>query len=236
MPSSDIPNTIVVHAESGHCRASTNWVLGRILRDAQDRVHANTPPKKTTTTSDSRKGCDPAIDNKSHPEWEALRVEVFEVDSGSVTQQGIPVLDWVWYSGVMVILIQLGLSLPAWIIHDDWAPFLVTTIGTILAVVEASLPQWRREKWSCPKKGSSTVSITQGNGSKYAMLILGHDNVGLNLEIMATAVAPFYSTRFTRLMSCILALLWICLLITVAGLQKNSWCKCVIFLKADNRN
>lgn len=221
MLSSDLSNTIIVHAESGHCRASTNWVLGRILRDAQDRVHANKLSKKPKFTSQSRKGHTTAID-KSHPEWEALRVEVYEGDSSSVTQQGIPVLDWVWHSGVIVILLQPWLSLVAWIIHNDWAPFLITISGTALAVAEASLPQWRREKWLCLKKGSSTVSITQGNGSRYAMLILGHENVGLNLGIMATAVTPFHSTRFTRLMSCILALLWICLLITVAGLQENS--------------
>lgn len=62
---------------------------------------------------------------------------------------------------------------------------MVTVIGNFLALVGSSLPQWNTEKWSCPKEGGATVTITQGNGSRNAITILGKPKIGLDLEILA---------------------------------------------------
>lgn len=38
MPEADIRNVLVIGAESGHIRTTDSWVLGRFLRDYDDRV------------------------------------------------------------------------------------------------------------------------------------------------------------------------------------------------------
>jgi hypothetical protein len=97
----------------------------------------------------------------------------------------------------------------SWILYDSWAAFMVTAAGTALALLEASLPQWREEKWACPKIGGSTITITQGNGSRHAIVIKGKTGVGLDLEILAQGTRTSGSSRLTRLATTVLAFLWV---------------------------
>jgi hypothetical protein len=234
MPDADIDNTLVVDAETGHHRTTKSWVLGRLLRDEDDRLNktmkneaAHVPP---TTVEDIH---DPAVQpghqHGSRPPkqpWEALRVTIYEVDPNPPCPHGVPTLDWAWYSGFAVILIQLVIAILAWVLDDNWGTFLVTASGNILALIGGSLPQWREEKWSCPRKGGATVILTQGNGSRHAIVILGQrkEKIGLDLEIMARGMRTVHASWTTRVSSAVLAFLWIILLITVSGLKENTWC------------
>lgn len=229
MPEADMANVYVVGAASGHSRSTSTWILGRLLRDADDRVdremcqeHAHVPPGATGDVPQ------PQPDKASRPEWEALRVTVYNVDDNPPLPHGVPVLDRVWYSGVVAIVIQIAISTIPWAVDGDWSAFLITVTGNILALAGASLPQWSQEKWACPKppKGGSTVAITQGNGSRHAIVILGHRGVGLDLEILALGTRTARPSNLTRLASTVLALLWTMLLVSVAGLDgENSWCR-----------
>ncbi|RFU34668.1 hypothetical protein B7463_g1594, partial [Scytalidium lignicola] len=105
--------------------------------------------------------------------WEALRISVFEVIDDPKYVQGLPHRDWVWFSGFAVILVQMVIATLPWILNDEWGTFLITACGNFLALLQGSLPQWKEEKWACPKQGGATVTLTQGNGSRHAMLILG---------------------------------------------------------------
>ncbi|PKS08374.1 hypothetical protein jhhlp_005318 [Lomentospora prolificans] len=231
MPDADMANATVIGAVSSHSRTTKSWILGRLLRDEDDRVDGemlteqpHVPPAATVDIHQPQPPAySEAILTKPAPEWEALRVTVYEVDDNPPVPHGVPTLDWVWYSGMAVIVIQLIISIIPWIVSDDWGIFLVTAAGTMLALIGASLPQWSEEKWACPKKGGATVTITQGNGSRHAVLILGKKGIGLDLEILAMGTRTARPTLFTRIVSAVLALLWIVLLINVAGLQQNSW-------------
>lgn len=239
MPDVAYGSTVVVGAASGHIRISTSWVLTKFLADLDEKVdremkHEQTHPdpqvqqtnagktSKTTGAPFMSKGAQPKITGTA---WEALRVSVFEVDSNTAVSHGVPALDWVWCSGVGVIMLQLILAMLPWILDHDWVPFLITAAGNAFALCGASLPQWNQEKWSCPKEGGATVAITQGNGSRHAIVLLGKKKVGLDLEILARGTRTARSSFMTRIITAMLALLWVILLITVAGVSEHTWCK-----------
>jgi len=240
MPDADMANTTIIGAVSSHSRGTKTWVLGRLLRDEDDRLdngmkneQAHVPP---TSTAQLHKGPPPTYQDPKNPapapEWEALRVTVYEIDDNPPVPHGVPTLDLVWWSGLVVIVIQLAIAIVPWIKYDDWGIFLVAAAGSLLALLNGSLPQWREEKWACPKKGGATVTITQGNGSRHAIVILGKKGIGLDLEILAMGTRTASPSLFTRIASAVLALFWIVLLIVVAGLNENSWCKSFLFLFA----
>ncbi|KAF3278367.1 hypothetical protein TWF132_001219 [Orbilia oligospora] len=237
MPDADIDETLVIGAKSGHCRSTKSWILGRLLRDFNDAVDqemskevAHVPPQSSDAPSTTEKGSSaqegPAVPARSaeHRPWEALRVTVFEFDdSSAIPGHGTPTLDWVWLLGPVTILIQIGIALIPFILHDCWDILLISVVGNFLAVLSGSLPQWSKEKWACPKNGGSTVTITQGNGSRTAMVIVGKKGVGPDLEILARGTRTHAASRLTRVATCTLALLWVLLLVTVAGMKRNSW-------------
>lgn len=202
MPRPDYPVT-VVGAKSGHVRENHSWVIGRLLRDFEQAQAA------------------PRVD-KNSPRYEALRVSVFQVDGKR--KAGVPARDWVWYSGFAVILIQVVISAIPFIVYHDWAPILITTSGTTLAFIQGSLRQWREEKWAAPTTGGWTVSLSRGNGSRGVMVILG-GNHGLDLEMLAGRTWTTKSPVYNRVVVSVMALLWLMLLICVAGLEANSWCQ-----------
>lgn len=188
MPDSDINNTLVISAVTGHQRTSKNWVLGRLLRDFDDdndaemeneEAHASTGTTDPDTDKVKRASEPPAV------AWEALRVSVYEFDKQPPCLHGVPAVDWVWLSGFGIILVQLVIAIIPWISGGSWAVFLTTASGNILALIGGSLPQWKAEKWACPKNGGATVAITQGNGSRHVVVIKGERGYGLDLEVLA---------------------------------------------------
>ncbi|KAK8005904.1 hypothetical protein PG991_012201 [Apiospora marii] len=211
MPATDVPDILLVGAQSGHSRPTRSWVLGRLFRDAHTRA-----------TADSRVRGRAA--DKSDPTWDALRVSVFEFEQEPRIPHGTPKVDMVWYTGFVVIAIQTMIAIIPWALSDHWTPFLITSAGNLLALLGASLPQWRAEKWACSKKGGSTVVLTQGNGSRFAMVIKGNKGAGLDLEALATAVDTSRPSLTTRVTSGVLALCWLALLVTVAGVEDQTWC------------
>jgi hypothetical protein len=230
MPACDTPEPEVIGATSGHRRTTKTWVLGRLLRDLEyeiDKKMANEqehiPPTHTTGKQVAQ---DVRNTGQAQRPWEALRVAVFEVDE--THQHGVPSLDWVWLSGFIVIAIQLVISIIPWIIDGYWGAFMVTLLGNVLSLTGSSLPQWREEKWPCGRKGrkgGATVTLTRGNGSRYAALILGKSGFGLDLEIMARGTRTIRPSWLTRIVVGILAVLWIMLLLCAAGLKQSTWCK-----------
>ena len=116
---------------------------------------------------------------------------------------------------------QFGIAAVPRGLYDDWAILMVTGAGTALAWATAALPQWCEEKvGACRKNSDKTFVITSGNGTKDVLVIRGA-GVGLDLEDLAAANARTAVT--TRVALCVLAVLWVALLITVAGLRSDTW-------------
>ena len=209
MPDADSP-ALMVGAKSGHTTHNKSWIIGRLLRDFEHKLDKG--PYKL---------------NKLAPNYEALRVSVFQVDRKRTA--GVPTKDWIWYSGLTIIPVQILISTLPWAINSNWAPLLITLSGNAMALLQGAIPQWREEKWACPSNGGWTVSITRGNGSRHVMVILGN-NHGLDLQILSAQSARHRTSATTRGFLLFMALLWLVLLVCVAGLQKDSWCKsCLIY-------
>lgn len=231
MPKSDQSIT-VIDTNSGHGRETRNWVLGRFLRDFNDRLDEEMKDEQPHIPSDAGekgKQQESAVEGgkgkAKDKAFEALRVTVFEVEDMPPAAHGVPTLDWVWYSGFVVIIVQLGVAAIPWGINGQWDAFLITAAGTLFALIGGSLPQWREEKWACPKNGGDTTTITEGNGSRSAVVILKKKGAGLKFEVLARSTRVARATLLTRIATSVMGVLWIMLLVTVAGMKQYTWCK-----------
>ncbi|KAJ5708046.1 hypothetical protein N7488_007847 [Penicillium malachiteum] len=239
MPPIENTSTMVISADHGHSWITSSWILGRLLRDISDKVDeqmsGEAPHRSTGTWSDWHPsfwrsilscGYTPKSAESKPPaqQWEALRITIYEVADDENIIHGVPKKDAIWFSGFAVILIQLIIAMVPWILHDEWGTFLITCYGNFLALLGSSLPQWRREKWACPKTGGPTITLTEGNGSRFAMVILGRKGVGLHFPILARGSRTAPASLTTRLATSFLAMNWIALLITATGLQIETWC------------
>jgi hypothetical protein len=102
---------------------------------------------------------------------------------------GKPQKDWYWASGFVVMILQLGIAAIPCGLYNDWGIILVTAVGTLLALVTGMLPQWRFEKWPCPRKTEKVVILTGGNGPRHVMVIIDAGK-GLDLEDLAVGESP----------------------------------------------
>lgn len=194
-------------AKSGNQRSNKSWVIGRLLRDHEHFA--------------SKSKFNPHKVPGSH---EALRVTVFEVAKSPAP--GVIARDWVYYSGFAVMVAQFVVAAIPLILNRNWTILMVVGVGTILALLQGAMPQWRKEKWASPKRGGYTVSITQGNGSRHVMVILADEYSGLDLEILAAGGMNLTMSRLESAYVSLLTACWTILLISVAGLSDDSWCKC----------
>lgn len=71
----------------------------------------------------------------------SLRIDLFDLD-GEVG----PEIDHLWILAWITIVAQLGISIALWVPYSDWSIFLVTTSGTLFALLTGSLRQWKLEK------------------------------------------------------------------------------------------
>lgn len=184
---------IVLNAENGFVTNNKSWILGRVLRDHE-----------------SANEVDPAI--------VSIRIDVF--DQKLIHRADI---DFVWVLGWVVMIIQTVLSVVPWIVYGDWAIFLITICGTVLALVTGALPQWQIEKWAGRPLGDGkkkVTCLTRGNGSSHIMVLLG-DSGAWDVESLAGAKATV--PKGTVFITVVLAVLWTALLISASGLKEHSW-------------
>ncbi|KAK0497974.1 hypothetical protein EDD18DRAFT_1160441 [Armillaria luteobubalina] len=192
---------MIINAQNGYKRDNKSWVIGRLLRDFQKPLR-------------DRVG---------------MNITIFEAVDAN--RAGKPSVDMWWYSGLLTILVQLGVAVIPCALHKNWSILFITGAGTLLALATGALPQWRTEKWACRRKTKKVLSVTGGNGTRYAMVILGR-GVGLDLEDLAAAEPPRMRRHgeddtctflFTQVACLALAALWIVFLITVTALKEDTW-------------
>jgi hypothetical protein len=223
MPDTDVSNAMVIGVQSGHIRTTKSWILGKLLRVLNDGVDADMNAEQPHVPPDAQLSKS-SVAETGRP-WEALRISVFETVDDPVCKHGVPSRDWFWFSGFAVILLQLAIAIVPISLYQEWGTLFITIYGNTLALLEGSLPQWKEEKWSCPKSGGSTIILAQGNGTRHAILILGKKGAGLDLEILAVGTRTAPPSRLTRFAVAILTVNWVVLLVTAAGLRLNTWCK-----------
>lgn len=216
--------SIIINGKSGYKRDNSNWVIGRIIQDFDYWSHIDTK-ERTDAILDAKwaylRAKDPEVPK---PVVAGLVVSIYR--PSDELNAMVPVRDKLYWSGCVTAMIQLGISAIPCGLTGDWGVLLITGVGITLAFITGSLPQWRKEKWGgCRSNASGTFILTKGNGAQHAIVVLASDDRGLNLEDLAAGqininLSPSILTR--GIMFCLMAL-WILLLVTAAGLEKNSW-------------
>lgn len=209
MPSPPAPSSIVLSTQYGYPRTNESWIMNRILRDyeklwmplqAKEKFH-----NMLKTAKASKAG---------------LCISVFKASKDRTA--GVPRRDFYWFSGYVVALFQLGIATIPWVIRGEWEIFLLTAVGTGLAFITGSLPQWRKERWSGRHNSQKTFVLSRGNGAQHVLVIQGAGR-GLDLEDLATTSEKNGSTWRTGVMLAALAICWTVLLLSVSGIQSQSW-------------
>lgn len=201
MPPAD-SNCILINAKNQYSRPNRSWILGRLIRD-----HENDPMKP------------------------GLTVTFFKTGQNNETRvQGVPALDWVYYSGIAVTLIQFGIAVIPGAVYQDWSIFTVTAIGTVLALLHSVLPKWREEKWSgrrsLKEKDRTVTCLTRGNGYSDVMVIISEGKDQYRLEDLANA----RTTRApgTVWIVSVLCIAQILLVLVMSSLTDHAWFLLVI--------
>ncbi|KZM24049.1 uncharacterized protein EKO05_0004612 [Ascochyta rabiei] len=215
----------VINGRTGYVRDNCSWVIGRIVRDYESWMD----------DGNSNGQIHACVRRVIEEKWAALRVNGATVERP--TQAGLCVSVYnavqtqpgrlradAYLLGLTTIVVQLVVAATPCFLFGDWAILLVTVAGTVLALLSGSLSQWAKEKWACRRNCSKTVVLTRGNGSQHAVVIVGCGR-GFDLEDLAIGplnvnVSTSYATRITIAG---LAICWILLLITAAGIQENTW-------------
>ncbi|KAI6762455.1 hypothetical protein HG530_008435 [Fusarium avenaceum] len=227
MPSPDTPCE-VINAKSGYTRANTSWIIGRVVRDYDDWKD-DAVSKHLKTMLDKKDEFDRRMnhtkpgsgDTLPYPKKTGLCVSVYKAEEA---QAGIPGYDFVYWLGFGTSILELGIAAIPCGIFGDWSILLITVVGILLSSLTGSLPQWKEEKWACRDKCEKDIILTRGNGSQHAILILGQGK-GFDLEDLAAGQrdSDHSHRKETRFALLGLAVLWILLLITAAGIKENSW-------------
>ncbi|EKM55704.1 uncharacterized protein PHACADRAFT_256516, partial [Phanerochaete carnosa HHB-10118-sp] len=192
------PDTEVtcINVKSGHDREVKSWVLARLYRDL-----VPIPPTS------------PA----------GLTVLFYDTTPAKPTGFRDP--DWVFYLGIAVIALQLGIACIPGGLNGNWVILIITAGGTLLAQLGAALPQWREEMW-CARKLEEredkveVVCLTGGNGSSHVVVI---KSIGCGRRLEDLAGGRTVPSRFTSVATFVLAILWIVHLITVQGVVDGGW-------------
>ena len=131
--------------------------------------------------------------------------------------------DWLWWSGVITIIIQPIIASIPFALENDWAILLAVGTGISLSLTGGALPQWRKEKWGARVDDrSSSFCLTRGNGFQHVVVICNDGRGCLNLEDLAMP-RRYGCSQGCKIIVTISAMLWILFLINVAGLRHNTW-------------
>ncbi|KAI0642188.1 hypothetical protein C8Q79DRAFT_984502 [Trametes meyenii] len=219
MPEPDYPAQ-VVNAKTCYARENANWILGRLLRDHEKRVLTEIEKEEVSKTRASDE------ENRSgHKEaGGGLTIAFYRTTQNG--KSGVPNRDLVYWSGVAVIVAQLGIAIVPGALHGNWIILIVTFCGIFLALATSAQSQWRDEKYAArpvgDKKKREVACITRGNGSGFAMVVIS-DSTSLRLEDLAGGRDKQRST--TLAVSVLFCILWIVLLLTVEGVvgDRDAW-------------
>ncbi|PYI13973.1 hypothetical protein BO99DRAFT_447269 [Aspergillus violaceofuscus CBS 115571] len=224
----------VINGRTGYVRENSSWIIGRIMRDfeswmdggmrngcIQSHLHGMLDQqleKDRCAAEKKKRGSGKAVAKRSRA---GLCVSFYKADHA---RPGYPGYDLAYFIGFASTVLQIGIAAIPCGMSGDWGIFLVTVPGILLSFATGSLSQWSKEKWACRRNCEKTVILTKGNGSQHAIVIIG-DGKGLDLEDLAAGptsvdVSASYTTRITMIL---LAILWILLLITAAGIKQNTW-------------
>ena len=212
----------VIHGQSGFVKDNSSWIIGRIVRDFPRWRHPDVEVKTAEVLSQRREQLRVKDPNAELPPIAGLVVSVYQpsltVKAGRVKR------DLVYWTGIPVMVAQLGIAAIPCGLFGDWGILLITGCGIALSLATGLLPQWAKEKWACRPNAKHSFVLTRGNGAQHAIVILGN-GLGFNLEDLASGQSNtlVVTNTPTRIALLALAAFWILLLITAAAQKTNTW-------------
>ncbi|KAJ9617063.1 hypothetical protein H2200_000784 [Cladophialophora chaetospira] len=232
MPDADTGCSLI-NGKNGSVRSNGSWVLGRIMRDyhwwmtEEIKLKTKEVLKSAHAFDLKRQQEKPLHLQKPVTERAQAGLVVSFWEASATKPAGRPGRDILFWSGVTVCVVQLGVAAIPCGLYGDWGVLLITVAAIALCLTTGSLGQWKVEKWACRElNGKEKVFVlTRGNGAQHAILIDSKGR-GLDLEDLATGFsnvdAP-HITMTSRLIYAALGILWVLLLITSSALTDDSW-------------
>ncbi len=159
MPDVDFPCK-VINLQNGYARENRSWVVGRVLRDATEMLGD-----------------------------EGMCVKVLEAREAKEGAAGLGQKDVIWWASLGTMIVQLGVAAVPWSVDNDWGVLMITAIGTLLALLTGSLPQWKVEKSAGRKNSKKWIAVTVGNGSRQILVFKGNGK-SMDLEDLASGQGP----------------------------------------------
>ncbi|KAI2742526.1 hypothetical protein DTO013E5_3546 [Penicillium roqueforti] len=212
----------VINGKSGYSRDNSSWVIGRIVRDFDTWSGTATKEKTKKLLGEKWEELKSLDKAAEEPTRAGLVVTIYE--PSATPKAGLAKRDLIFWSGLFIMLLQLGIAAIPCGLFGDWGILIITACGNVLAIVTGVLPQWKKEKWACRPKSKYSYILTRGNGAQHAIVILGNGH-GLNLEDLASGQSNVESSTntLTRAVLLALSIFWVLLLIAAAGLRGNTW-------------
>ncbi|KAJ5457085.1 hypothetical protein N7530_012359 [Penicillium desertorum] len=256
MPPSPDSTLQVINLATGYKRFNRSWTLGRVFQnyeywmpaEVRQRLQATRSCTRMRKPGLQRRRCrrrsrqrqkhPPNSRKFVSPRQAGLCISVYEWALDGRHPVGKPGHDWVHWLGIVVTVVQLGVSVIPFALFGDWSIFLVTVAGTILAYASGALPQWGKEKWACRILDKrKDIALTVGVGTQHVILVRGAKG-GLDLEDMAGGQLPedegeqtrrgplmrlMSPGNTTRMVMFLLVVLWLMLLLSSTGIQEHAW-------------
>lgn len=233
MPDADTA-CCIINGKNGFVRGNNSWVLGRMMRDYEYWM-GKTVKDKTDDLIEQRWKFDQQKEEKDYPgsnvqiprpSQAGLVVSIWR--PSTKIPHGKPGHDVLHWSGLLITVVQLGISCIPLGLSGDWGVLMITGAASLLCYFTGALSQWKVEKWASRRldhRSKKNFVLTRGNGAQHAIAIISNGH-GLDLEDLATGFANIDSPTITvmaQLSVIALGILWVALLITASALLDDSW-------------
>lgn len=217
LPDPDCPCTITKASSLPTTSANQSWLLGRLVRNHE---YWRGPLIEEALKSGRISDPEPFYGGKELPSF--LQIFVYKFVQSSPINRSLS-KDWPWFSGLITTLIQLGIAaIPAGL-YGEWAILLITAGGTALAYATAHYSGYSTFISSRTLSGRKVFTLTEGNGSRNAIVLIKDKGIGVDLEHL-TQVDFTGGSQILRIVAASVQLVfWVALLITVSGLKTHTW-------------
>ncbi|KAL7910493.1 hypothetical protein GGI35DRAFT_448954 [Trichoderma velutinum] len=223
LPDPDCPCTITRANSMPTTSANQSWLLGRLVRNHE---YWSLPliknALKAGRISEQDVSVDAIMEPYAQPRPKALQVFIYKFVQISAANRSLS-KDWPWFSGLITTLIQLGIAaIPAGL-YGQWEILLITAGGTVLAYATAHFSGYSTFRGYRTRANRIVFTLTEGNGSRTAIVFIKDSNVGVDLEHL-TRVESTGGSQVLRIAAASVQLVfWVALLITVSGLKTHTW-------------
>src|ERR1700761_1655693 len=165
MPDADTGCSLI-NGKNGSVRGNGSWVLGRMMRDYHwwmtEEVETKTQEilKSAHDFDVKREKEKPPHLQRPVPERAQAGLVVSFWEASATKPAGRPGKDILFWSGIIVSIVQLGVAAIPCGLYGDWGVILITAAAITLCFITGSLSQWRIEKWACRElKGKEKVFV-----------------------------------------------------------------------------